>query len=401
MTISGLRIAMPQVNMPRRLVILAVFMTVPAIHQGGAQTLSIGAVGGFGLTSDYGGTGTTKRILPVSGTDVIATWTTYTSRRTFIAGPKLELRFTERLALEIDALRRPRWRGFQAEFSPPVKFGSELISSLSSSSAETLWEVPILVKYRVPVSGEPRLVSAFVEAGPSFRPWLYSWREARTGFTGGVGLQFRVGTLRIEPTIRYTRWGAEQSYFGSYTGAKRDQLEFLIGASAGSSSLRPAVFGRRLSVGVLGGFGLSGDFPEKEGYASARSKLVGVALESAVSGRLLVEFDALYRPRILSERQRATVLTWEFPVLAKYRINWPRRGSFFELGPSFRSSGNTNGSNPSRYGLTAGVGIDTGTDTLRVAPAVRYTRWAADPRTPYSPGVTIRNQVDVVVGFLF
>jgi hypothetical protein len=383
-----------------RLLVAAVVAS--PIPEGSAQTLSIGAAGGLGLTSDYGGTGTTVQALPGFGSNTVGTWTTYTSRPTLVAGPKLEVQFTERISLEIDALRRPRRKGFQAIFSPPIVINSEVFAVFSSTSAETTWEVPLLVKYRLPGFSERRPVRPFVEAGPSLRPWLYDWREARAGITGGIGLQFRVGSLRIEPTIRYTRWGAEQTYVYSSTPAKRDQLEFLVGAAADSSSFRPTVFGRRLSAGILGGFGLSGDFPEKEGWTSARSKLVGLALESAISERLSVEFDALYRPRILSERQRATVLTWEFPVLAKYKFrSTPHRRPFVALGPSLRSSGNTNGTNPSRYGVTAGLGFEAKLQMLRFAPAVRYTRWAADPPAPFSPGSTIRNQVDVVVGFLF
>jgi hypothetical protein len=113
-----------------------------------------------------------------------------------------------------------------------------------------------------------------------------------------------------------------------------------------------------------------------------------------------VEFDALYCPRVLSEGQRATVLTWEFPFLAKYRFSTPRLNPFLELGPSFRAAGNTNGTNPSRYGITAGAGIETKVHRLRVAPAIRYTYWTADPPGPMSPASTIRNQVALLVGFL-
>lgn len=399
--VAGGTPAQPLMLMRQPIGLLLVLTTASATPEAFAQTLSIGAVGGFGLTSDYGGTGTTTMRYPRAAFDFLETRTTYTSRHTFIAGPKLELKFTNRLSLEVDALRRPRWKSVEAEYSPPVVIGSEVFSSFSSTSAETDWEIPVLLKYRLPVFSERHFVTPFVEAGPSFRPWLYRGGAARAGVTGGVGLQFRVGCLRIEPTIRYTRWGADERYSYFYTPAKPDQFEFLIGAGAESATLRPTIFGRQLSAGALGGFGLSGDFPEKEGYSSARSKLVGVAFESAVSERLFVEFNALYRPRILSERARATVLTWEFPVLAKYKLGAVGRGSFLELGPSFRASGNTNATSPSPYGITAGVGIERTVQRLRVAPAVRYTRWAADQATQWSPGSTIRNQVDLVVGFLF
>ena len=120
-----------------------------------------------------------------------------------------------------------------------------------------------------------------------------------------------------------------------------------------------------------------------------------------MSGRLSVEFNALYRPRVLSEGQRATVLTWEFPVLAKYKFSATRSNLFLELGPSFRTSGNTNGTNPSPYGVTAGAGVERRVHRLRVTPALRYTYWGADRRGPISPASMIRNQIDLVVGILF
>lgn len=52
------------------------------------------------------------------------------------------------------------------------------------------------------------------------------------------------------------------------------------------------------------------------------------------------------------------VVTWEFPVLAKYRFSEGRFRPFIEAGPEFRTTGNLNFS-PSRYGGTAGFGIET------------------------------------------
>jgi hypothetical protein len=73
---------------------------------------------------------------------------------------------------------------------------------------------------------------------------------------------------------------------------------------------------------------------------------------------------------------RFSVLTWEFPVLAKYSLakrtfTWR---PFAEGGPSFRLAGNLNGYNPSHYGVTVGGGIETYVRTRRRhKPSVRYT----------------------------
>ncbi|MBM3812696.1 MAG: PorT family protein [Acidimicrobiia bacterium] len=78
-------------------------------------------------------------------------------------------------------------------------------------------------------------------------------------------------------------------------------------------------------------------------------------------------------------KEWAQQITWQFPVLAKYRFAG-RGGArpFLEAGPSFRTTGNRN-TNPSHTGLTAGAGLDWKQLGFRVAPTFRYTRWAADP----------------------
>ncbi|HYI97695.1 MAG TPA: hypothetical protein VEX68_29415, partial [Bryobacteraceae bacterium] len=97
-----------------------------------------------------------------------------------------------------------------------------------------------------------------------------------------------------------------------------------------------------------------------------------------------------------------TVLTWQIPVLGKYRFR-PESTirPLVEAGPSFRLSGNLNGYTPSRYGFTAGGGIDADYKALRIAPVLRYTRWAADSRLWFMDAGTVRNQVEFLVSFTF
>jgi hypothetical protein len=120
-----------------------------------------------------------------------------------------------------------------------------------------------------------------------------------------------------------------------------------------------------------------------------------------------LEVDGLYRPLgytfagiepngTLSSVSPNTVVTWEFPVLAKYRFAFRGVTPFVEAGPSFRTTGNLNSANPSHSGVTAGVGVEMHVHRLNIAPAVRYTRWAEDP--PHSVQ-TIPNQLEFLVGF--
>jgi hypothetical protein len=128
---------------------------------------------------------------------------------------------------------------------------------------------------------------------------------------------------------------------------------------------------------------------------------VGVRIETPVAGRLSFQVDGLYR-RLRYPDDPSVVVTWEIPVLAKY-VLVPRRFSpFLEAGPPFRATGNLNFSNPSHYGVSLGGGCDHRLKWLKIAPGIRYTRWAADgrPRT-YPPTLTRQNQVELLVGFSF
>jgi hypothetical protein len=120
--------------------------------------------------------------------------------------------------------------------------------------------------------------------------------------------------------------------------------------------------------------------------------------------------DALYRPMNLTMAgvrpdgsihsiSPATVVTWQFPALAKYRFGSRSVKPFIEAGPSFRVSGNLNNAAPSTYGGTAGLGVEAQLGKLRIGPVARYTHWAADP--DYAGSRTKRNQVELLVGLSF
>jgi hypothetical protein len=136
-------------------------------------------------------------------------------------------------------------------------------------------------------------------------------------------------------------------------------------------------------------------------------------VEVRLAGKFSVEADGIYRP--LNARNdpvygqaHFSVLTWQIPVLAKYR--WTRSGwtPFAEAGPSFRLSGNRNGYNPSSRGITAGGGMEFNTHGIRVSPTLRYTRWAGDgssfrlpPGVHYDYPRTNPNSVELLFGIAF
>jgi hypothetical protein len=139
--------------------------------------------------------------------------------------------------------------------------------------------------------------------------------------------------------------------------------------------------------------------------------IAGGMVEVRLPLHLSVKVDGLYHEleftqayiepnQIHNSVSPTPVVTWEFPVLAKYRFSLPMVKPFVEAGPSFRSSGNLNGSLPSNHGFTAGVGVEAHPWKLRIAPQVRYLRWARDHVTVLSPS-TVQDQAEFLVGISF
>jgi hypothetical protein len=180
----------------------------------------------------------------------------------------------------------------------------------------------------------------------------------------------------------------------------------------------PGTFGQNVSVGVVGGAGLTDDFrseyypvfqgfPATTNYSTPKRYIAGAMVELGLPLHFSLEVDGLYRPLgytfagvepdgTFNSVSPATVVTWEFPVLAKYRFSFRGARPFVEAGPSFRTTGNLNSANPSHYGVTAGLGVELHVHSLNIAPVVRYTDWAADPVQSVQ---TIPNQLEFLVGF--
>jgi len=182
------------------------------------------------------------------------------------------------------------------------------------------------------------------------------------------------------------------------------------------------VLAQTLSVGVVGGGSFTDAFrdqflrdPDSSPFAGTRyfspSKdyLVGGMLEIRFRSNWSVEVDGMFRQLhmttaavrrdgSLSSISPSPVVTWEFPVLAKYRFRYRRVKPLLEVGPSFRTAGNLNGTNPSHAGITAGFGVETRWRSLRIAPVLRYTRWSGNNASG-DRASTQRNQVELLVGF--
>ncbi|HYZ84223.1 MAG TPA: hypothetical protein VE621_07455 [Bryobacteraceae bacterium] len=184
------------------------------------------------------------------------------------------------------------------------------------------------------------------------------------------------------------------------------------------------LFGQKLSIGVIGGGSLTHAFKERftpepvvPGYTSpfastgffseSRDYLVGAMLEYHLNPRWSVEVDGLFRQLHMTTAARlrdgtlvsaspTPVVTWEFPVLAKYRMQLAGFKTFVEAGPSFRTTGNLNASDPSQTGVAAGAGIELAWRGIGFAPGLRYTRWAKDRGLP-NTAISAPNQVEWLV----
>lgn len=146
-----------------------------------------------------------------------------------------------------------------------------------------------------------------------------------------------------------------------------------------------------------------------------------------------IEFDALYHrqgffytfahdTQYSATRERDN--SWEFPLLLKYKLRLPGLHPFVEAGVESRTmSGRyveayeialtppalspSGPSLPLSYspsvGFVAGGGLQFNLGRLRLAPQVRYTRWAEAPvgglyYSLYSTYSSNQNQFDVLVG---
>jgi hypothetical protein len=373
------------------------------------QRVSFGFVGGTPLTRDFPISRTVYTTSETSKDLIAFDW--FSDTRSFLAGLSVEIDLGKSLSLEGNALHRDLHLQRRNVFPN----GS---SQYLGEATPSTWEWPILAKYRLPLRGAVR---PFIEAGPSFRTRHnpVPAEPSQFGGTAGTGVEFCLGRFRISPAIRYTRW----QYDGDYPRAatKRDQIEFVTGIGYATSIPSWRLGNRKLRLGGVGGTPLTGGLREMrqpERLDEEQGYMGGLAVELDLNRRLSIEVNGLYRPLrahsygavldgtgILRPDDTAfefTVVTWQFPVLAKYRLlPESKTRPVLEAGPSFRAAGNLNGYNPSRYGFTAGGGIETNYKAVKISPVLRYTRWAKDPAGTVRSANTAANQVELLFSFTF
>ena len=213
-------------------------------------------------------------------------------------GPKVEIDFGERWSFETDFLyHRPAWTQI-VRYDPPIPIrpAGPPVPEQIDRFDEPIIEIPVLAKHRFSL-GRATLV---LEVGPSFLPFGGFDGPGKIGVTGGVGTAFSVGRLRLQPTIRYSRWpSSPEEAAGGLGGGlpfRRDRVSLVVGADIPSTSLGTAESWALLSIGFIGGTTLTKDFPDENGFKGVSSRMAGVAFEYHWSERWGVEADVIYHP---------------------------------------------------------------------------------------------------------
>jgi hypothetical protein len=141
--------------------------------------------------------------------------------------------------------------------------------------------------------------------------------------------------------------------------------------------------------------------------------IAGGTLEVHLPFHLAIESDALYHELQFKQGIQygqsppqwgnllQHVVTWEFPVLVKYRFRLPLVSPFINAGPAFRVLGNLSHTNPSNHGVAAGLGIEARLWKLKIAPQFRYLRWARDQNVPQFGLTTVTDQVEFLTAITF
>jgi hypothetical protein len=136
-----------------------------------------------------------------------------------------------------------------------------------------------------------------------------------------------------------------------------------------------------------------------------RHFIAGPYVEVRLPFHLAVEADALYESSLFSSVLSGGS-TWQFPVLAKYRLLGGPIRPYIEGGPSFSRITDIAEipalNHRSNYGIVLGAGIELKLLFLRVAPEVRYNGWALkNIESPTGQFESNRNQALFLVGIGF
>lgn len=340
-----------------------------------AQRVRVGVVGGGDWSRDFA-----ERFFLASSTG--AGYEQTSNVVGYTIGPSIQIQLTRRLAFEGDALFKP----LRFTESTVLLDGSR--RSVSPATVVT-WQFPLLMKYHLTDTG----VSPFIVGGPSLRTAgnLNGTKPSSAGVTAGAGVTVPWGRLRLEPSLRYTRWNADPVGPGAKT--RPDQVELLLGVTTEGTASNWKPLHKRVSLGAV--FGPS--FTDRLRLSGSERRLVGgPQVDLRTHEHLSIQFNAIYSPIGTAN------VTWEFPVLLRYALPGPaswRVRPIVELGPTFRTPQEINGSSLGRIGVAAGGGVELPAGPVRLGSVLRYSHWA--PESNPARSLVQRNQVQLLFGVSF
>jgi hypothetical protein len=177
-----------------------------------AQPFSVGVKGGVPFTGAFSDVTSPDQIIH-----------TFSESNEYIVGAMIELHLPLGLSVEADGLYHP------------LNFASENLASalgvFRSVTNISSWEFPIVGKFRLPFP----IVKPYAELGPTFRHVGGNLTYfSNTGLTAGIGVEVKLGRVRVGPEIRYTRWGGDAppgQGVGFLAPSNVNQGVFLIGIS--------------------------------------------------------------------------------------------------------------------------------------------------------------------------
>jgi opacity protein-like surface antigen len=182
-----------------------------------AQPISVGIRGGVPFTGAFSDVTTTS-----SGSEFVRQ---YSGSNEFLIGPMVELHLPLGFSVEADALYHP------LDLTQEINNGT---STFRNSTTINSWEFPILAKYHfLPFP----IIKPYVEAGPSFRATggAVSGYFSKAGLTLGAGVEIKLSRLRLEPELRYIRWGSDANLtYGAapvtnLAASNVNQVQFVFG----------------------------------------------------------------------------------------------------------------------------------------------------------------------------
>jgi opacity protein-like surface antigen len=205
---------------------LAILVALAPALLSAAERVSIGVKGGVPITD---------AVDAAKGTNSAY----FTDTKRYLVGGTVEFHLPARFSIEVDALYKRI--GYQYDASGPFVYSKTVANS---------WEFPLLGKFEI----LPGPIRPFVDLGVNIRH-LGGIKQIRqtisgatfnrvelnnavefnkrndVGLTGGFGVAFKIGRVRISPEFRYTRWGGEnlRDPINALLRTNRNQGDFMLG----------------------------------------------------------------------------------------------------------------------------------------------------------------------------